>query len=138
MIFGANLKKISVSAGTISLLALFFIPVLAFTAPTPDTVARNTGITYECVNGDCTFADLIAGTQKVVKWGSIFALEFSVVVIAYAGFNYMISGAYPNKRKEANDMLRKAVIGIIFILAAWLIVTLITNGLNVQVDTFLK
>ncbi len=128
-----------ISAVLVSLL-LFFIPIFTYSAPTLDTTAKKTGITYECqktVNGqvlpgECDFNDVIAATQRVVKFGVTFALGFSVIVIAYAGFNYMISGDNPGKRKDANSMLFKVAIGIIFILIAWLIVTLILNALEVN------
>ena len=101
--------------------------------PSTATDAKQTGITYECGNGvtagDCTFSDLVAATIKVTNFGAIFALSFSVVVIAYAGVKFMISGDFPAERTKAKSMLWKVVIGIIVILAAWLIVTLITNAL---------
>ncbi len=104
----------------------------------------DTGITYDCAaenagraQGECTFSDLIIAVKKVVDWGTLFAIEFSVVVIAWAGFNYMISGENASKRREANEMLRKVAFGIAFILAAWLIVTLIAKGLGVKVPIFL-
>lgn len=126
----------------VQLLAIIFTmatPVFVFAqgASTPGT-----GITYECqrqdaatgttVYGDCGYADLIAAVKRVIDWMIIFVLEFSVVVIVYAGFNYMISGDNPGKRAEANKMLTKVAIGIFFTLAAWLIVNLIASVLLTQ------
>ncbi len=96
-----------------------------------------TGITYECsrveagktIYGDCTFQDLIRAVQKFFGIAIPLALAFSVVIIAYAGFDYMISGANPSKRTEANKMFIKVAWGIFFMLAAWLIVNLISNAL---------
>ncbi len=108
---------------------------------TTNTSGTDTGIAYECSPpGECTFNDLLEAIKRVTKWGSLFALGFSVIVIAWAGFNYMISGSNPGKRSEANSMLQKVVIGIAFILLAWLIVTLITNALidPAKINTFLK
>jgi hypothetical protein len=106
----------------ILLLSLFFL--------TPLLVAAQGGIVYECnPPGDCTYGDLIAAVKRAIDWMIIFTLEFSVVIIAYAGFNYMISGDNPGKRAEANKMLTKVAIGIFLVLAAWLIVTLIANTL---------
>ena len=108
---------------------LLFLPLFVFGQSSPST-----GIVYECVTaggtyGNCSFNDLILATERVIRWAVIFTLQFSVVVIAYAGYLYMISGANPGKRKEANAMLTKVAIGIFFILAAYLIVTLIANAL---------
>lgn len=140
MILGINTKKFF--AGLAGAL-LFFLIAVPFFTKADTSVPSGTGISYECVQkgagpngtdvyGNCTFADLIVGTKKVVDFGVKFALFFSVIVIAYAGFNYMISGDIPSKRQEANKMLRKVAIGIVFILCAWLIVTLILNALGVN------
>lgn len=98
---------------------------------------KGTGLTYECsrvvggitIYGDCGYDDLIRAIKKFFGVAIPLALGFSVVVIAYAGYNYMISGSSPGKRTEANNMLQKVVIGIFFMLSAWVIVTLITNSL---------
>lgn len=120
--------------------------VLAFSSPVfthaqvtggPGASTPGTGLTYECqrtlngrvIYGDCGYGDLIAAVKRVIDWVIIFTLEFSVVIIAYAGFNYLISGDNPGKRAEANKMLTKVVIGIFFVLAAWLIVNLIARAL---------
>ncbi len=103
-------------------------------------VPTDTGITYECppvldrngvtVYGECRFEHLLAAVQKVLTWGRNFALMFSVIVIAWAGFNLMISGDNPSKRNDAKKMLGKVALGIVYILAAWLIVTLLLNALG--------
>lgn len=115
------------------LLSPGFLLAQATVNPSPDT-----GITYECppeivngvsVYGNCKFEDLIKAVQYITNKLVLFTLSFSVVVIAYAGYRYMISGDNPGERTKANEMLKKVAIGIFFILAAWLIVTLITNAL---------
>ena len=121
------MKKIVEHTGVAVLLAVCLLPV--FTRAAQDTTAGNTGITYQCQNGECDFNDLILATKKVVDFGTTFALEFSVVVLAYAGFKYMQSGDKPAERTEANKMLTKVVVGIVVILAAWLAVHLITTSL---------
>ena len=57
------------------------------------------------------------------------ALSFSVVVLVVAGFKYMTSGGNASKRQEANKMFTKVIIGIVVVVAAWLIVRLITSTL---------
>ena len=130
MILSSQTKKIFAGLG----LVMFYLPaiVLAQTVSPPSTPSSNTGIVYECTSGaagECTFNELLLAVQKVTKWGAIFALAFSVIVIAWAGFNLMVYGENSSKRKEASTMLWKVVQGIAFILLAWLIVTLITKGL---------
>ncbi len=97
----------------------------------------DTGITYECkeiidgkeVYGNCNFDDLIKATKRVTDFAAKFTLMFSVIVIAWAGFIYLKSGGSSSERDKANKMLLSVAKGIAFILAAWLIVTLITNSL---------
>src|SRR4051812_10662718 len=113
MISEIFIKRLRVITGSFFLLMLISGPFLALASPTDETKAGGTGITYECVKGECTWDDLIAAIQKILNWGTIFTLEFSVVVIAVAGGRYMISGSNPGERAKANKMLRSVVIGII-------------------------
>ena len=114
---------------------MLYVPVFSY-AQTVDT-----GIVYDCQlshqyrfnqttqPGQCTFADLLYEVQNLVAFGRNIALELSVIFIAYAGFLYLTSGDKPAQRQKANKVLLNVVYGIIFILAAWLIVNLITNVL---------
>jgi|SRR3989344_6966104 len=126
-------KKISAIVGVVFAFTLVVSPVFIYGAASPQTQAGNTGLTYECGDGptagNCDFADLMAAVKNVVNKGTLIALSLSVIAIVYAGFNYMISGDNPSKRGEANKTLLNVVKGIAFILAAWLIVTLITSAL---------
>src|SRR3989344_7570286 len=134
----ANIKKAHL-AMALMILTVFFTPFFVIA----QGASSNTGITYECekdgpvdssgnvtkVYGDCDFTDVVNAIKRMVDWGIIFALQFSVIVIAYAGFNYMISGDNASKRATANKMLLKVAIGIAWIIGAWLVVTLIANAL---------
>lgn len=137
MISYVNIKKISKFLGTFFTLALLIVPLFAYSAPSSDTINDKTGITYECVDakgviGNCDFQDLLNAVKKVVNFAVGFTLFFSVVVIAFAGFKYMTSGDNASKRTEANKMLLSVAKGIVFILAAWLIVSLILRALQVD------
>ena len=90
------------------------------------------GLTYECNGarpGDCTFNDLISATRNFVNKITIIVLSLVVIPIAYAGFLLMTSGDNAGNRTKARDMLFSVAKGIFFMLAAWLIVTLIANAL---------
>ena len=132
-----NLKKRSV---VIISLFVFCLPLFAYGVVTQEK--KNTGLVYDCElayegvpaktdprPGECTFYDLIYEVQNIVAFGRNLGLELSVIVLAIAGFKYMTSGGNASKRAEANQMLLKVVYGIIFIIAAWLIVSLITSTL---------
>ena len=139
MIDRTNIKRISIYIVFIFFLLFNFGSgfVLAQSPPPP---ANNTngpgiisGMTYICNhggdNGNCDFADVIAAILNLVNVGVKIALSLSVIVLAWAGYNYMVSGSNPSKRSDANKMLWKVVVGIVLILAAWLIVNLITSAL---------
>lgn len=109
-------------------------------APTPVVGSTGTGFTYECVEkgagptggdryGNCTWNNLIEAVQRFFDFLIPFALFFTVVVLTYAGFFYMKSGTNPTDRTKANKMFQNVGVGIFFMLAAWLIVKLITNAL---------
>jgi hypothetical protein len=130
-----NLKKISAFTGMIFLMTLLFLPVFTYSAPSTDTANKKTGITYECMDskgviGNCDFNDVLSAFKKVADFAAEITLSLSVIVIAWAGFKYMSSGGNPGERTKANQMLVKVAKGIAFILAAWLIVTLIMNALT--------
>ena len=128
-------NKVLTSMIFLPVLFFFALPVLTYATPSPNN--NNVGITYECGSntdgsntaGNCDFSDLVAATRKVINWGIGFALSFSVIIIAYAGYKYLTSGDSSKQRDEANAMLQNVAIGIAWVLAAWLIVNLITNAL---------
>jgi hypothetical protein len=106
---------------------------------------KPSGISYTCTgtdaNGnptyDCeTFADLIAAIKNVLNFATTIALSFSVVVIVYAGWLYLTSGGNPTQISRAHKMFGKVAWGIVWILAAWLIINLImttlTSGTGLQ------
>ncbi len=80
-------------------------------------------ITCDGVNVDCTFTLLLLMVNRVINFfiyiiaGPIIALTF-----AYAGFLMVTSGGNPSKKDEAKSIIGKALIGFIFLLAAYLIV----------------
>lgn len=131
-----KVKNITVFFLGLLFLSFFSFPIKSFAAPSDKTKAGVTGITYECGDektaGECDFNDLLKAVEHALNYLVTLTLSFSVVVIAYAGYLYMISGDNPGKRKEANNMLTKVAMGIFFILAAWLIVSLILKGLGVD------
>jgi hypothetical protein len=130
MISRKSFKSIGASVGFIFLLSFFLVPAFSYAEQSKD---KNTGITYECGDGptagNCTWDDLIAATKKIVDWGIEFALFFTVIVLVYIGGEYMYYSDNAAKRSAANQHFISVAKGIFFMLAAWLIVTLITSSL---------
>jgi hypothetical protein len=140
------IKTFSISGLVLILFLSFLAPISNAELPPPQTPTNtntnsnntDTGLVYECSNkgadgkvayGECTWEDLLKALNRLIDRAEVFALALSVGIIAYAGFNYMISGDNPGKRKEANTMLKKVAIGIFWMLAAYLVVKLITGAL---------
>jgi len=141
--------EIKIVGGIMTSFVLFLLPVFLHAQTVTDksfNTKEKTGITYECaqtgpdgktVYGNCTFQDVLAATNKIVDFGRNFALVFSVVIIAIAGFRYMTSAGNPAKITEANNMFVSVLWGLFFVLAAWLIVHLITNALLKEPISFI-
>lgn len=138
------LKKISVTS---SFIFLVFLSFNSYVNAAIETTSGNagggsvTGITYDCgldssgnpimgkKPGDCNFYDFIAAIKKIINVGTILALAFSVVIIAWAGFIYLKSGGSASERAKANKMFVSVGLGIAFLLGAWLIVNLVVSVL---------
>lgn len=112
------------------LLTVFLLPALLF-----PVISDAQQLVYECNSGapgECTFDDLITAVKRLTDWGTVFAIGFSVIVIAWAGIRYILSGGNPGERTKATNMLLSVVKGIVIIIAAWGIVRLILTGLGVN------
>lgn len=119
---------------------MFFVPAFVLYAqnipvgPTQGTVTFQSGIVTGCQQSGkevpCdSFFQLIQAVKNVINTVVALALAFSVVIIAWAGWQYMTSGGEPAKRTKANAMFEKVAWGIGWVLAAWLIVNLIVTAL---------
>jgi hypothetical protein len=66
---------------------------------------------------------IIIVANNVISFGLTLIFAFiAPLLIAYAGFLYLTSGANPGNRARANKMLTDALIGLAIALGAWLIV----------------
>ncbi|MGB0925399.1 MAG: pilin [Minisyncoccia bacterium] len=78
----------------------------------------------------CGFADFVELIQRVIEYIFILVLPIAAIVFAYAGFLYMTSGGSPDKRSAAKKAMTSLVIGIVVVMAAWLIVKTILTALG--------
>jgi hypothetical protein len=79
----------------------------------------------------CTYNKLIELIQRIMKFIFILIIPIAAIAFTYAGFLLLFQGSNPEKRKHARDILIKVVIGIVIVLAAWLIVKTILVSLGV-------
>jgi hypothetical protein len=80
-------------------------------------------ITCDGVTVPCTFEKLLLMVNKVLRF-LIFVIGVPIITLsfAYAGFLMVTSGGNPSKKDEAKSIIGNAVVGLIILLAAWLIV----------------
>ncbi len=102
-----------------------FLPIVALViivgSLIPDTTLAQ-GIGVPCDGPDCNFCHFITLANNVIAWLiGVLAVVFGAMIFA-AGFGLVTSGGNPSKLEEAKKNMTNALIGIIIVLAAWLIV----------------
>lgn len=93
------------------------------------------GIVPQCDGNDCQAFHLVQLAQNIINWLITISVFVAVGLIAYAGFQLVISGGNQSARTQAHSMVWSVVIGFIIMLSAWLVVdiflrVLTGDGLN--------
>lgn len=83
-----------------------------------------------CDGPNCTICDLAKLAQNVANAGIFIAVFLSAVLFAYAGVKYLTAGGSGTKLGEAKQIFFNVGVGLIIILAAWLIVDSIVYTLT--------
>lgn len=79
----------------------------------------------------CTLCDLIIGINTVIKYGLGIAVAVALTVIVVGAVMYIVSAGDTGMIEMAKSAMKNAVIGLIIVLAAWLIINyLIVNVLG--------
>ena len=74
-----------------------------------------------------TFDEILEPVMKIYNLIKYSATALAVIVMLFAGVNYMSSGSNPAKREQAKNMLMYVIIGLLVIWAAPLIVDFIVG-----------
>ncbi len=82
-----------------------------------------------CNGPDCNFGHLIQLVRVIMNNLIVVALVASTIAFVWVGFTLLTSQGDPGAMKEAKEIGRKVVLGLIFVLAGWLIVYTITSVL---------
>jgi hypothetical protein len=85
----------------------------------------------QCTGINCTCEDLIKTAQNILNLAIYLAVFFSAILFAVAGW-YLMTGhnnAIPGDVKTGKSILWNVIIGLVIMLAAWLIVQSIFAGL---------
>ena len=104
---------------TLLCLALL-IPFFAVAAELPTIVpedCRGANAARDC--GVCDIAQL---AQNALNAGIYIAIFLSAILFAWAGWKYVTAGGESGKVKSAREIFTNVLIGLIIILAGWLVV----------------
>lgn len=114
-------------------LFIFMIPILSMAEnppADPPLIATDCGTWVNGkINRECGYEDLLGLINRVINWIIVIAVPVAAGVFAWAGLNVMLNSDNPGKRSEGIKMMRQVFVGLVFILAAWLIVGTILNAL---------
>ncbi len=80
----------------------------------------------------CGFNDAIRLVQRVIEYIFVLILPIAAIVFAYAGFLFMTSGGNPSRRDAAKKAMINVVLGIVIVMAAWLVVKTVLVALGVD------
>jgi hypothetical protein len=102
-----------------AILAIAIMPVVAFAQPS--VVSLPNPFTVN------TIEDLL---EAIINWLLILVLPVVVLIISFAGVQFMIGGSSPQQRTNAINMIKYALIGYTVILLSRLILGLVTGLLG--------
>lgn len=121
------MKGFLITFGLVLALQFFVVAgtVMAADATTTGGLAQLSG----CSGPDCTACNVVDMMNGIIKWliGIMFIL--CAVLLTVAGVRLVTSGGNSHTLDEAKGMLTNAIIGMIIILAAWLIIDTVMRGL---------
>jgi hypothetical protein len=105
-------------------LFLFLMPILTLAFdPLKDPIIPDCGKLQ-----DCGYVALLQLVNNVISWIIMIAVPVAAGVFAWAGIKYMTTGV-SDQKSAAKAMIQKVFIGLVFILAAWIIVGTISKAL---------
>jgi hypothetical protein len=99
----------------------------------------------QCGQGEsstpCTFLDAIETFNRIVNWFVSIAAALGALTMAYAGAMMLLNPGNTGKLEEAKEMFKKTMIGLIWLLVAWIIVFSVADRFidpNIKATRFLK
>lgn len=118
--YNAGMKRL---VGIVVGLAL--VPSMALAAGVPDRIVPCSGV-------NCTCADLGTVAQNIINTSIFVAIFLSAILFAWAGWKMISSKSIGSSSgvEEGKDVLMNVVIGLVVIIAAWLIVDTIVKTIT--------
>lgn len=92
-------------------------------------IGSGSGGFVPCSGASCSACDLVKLGNDILAWliGLLFVIF--AVMVALAGYGLATAGGNPQAKSEAKQKLTNAIVGIIVVLASWLLVDTIMRGL---------
>lgn len=84
------------------------------------------------INKECGFPEIMETIRNIMNFAFFLILPIAAIVFAYVGWLFISSNGNPETASQAREILTKAVIGLVVILAAWLIVNTIYETLGAK------
>ncbi len=103
------------------------LPVYAATLPLLDP--SFSVVPKECQTCPCDYGGILQLIQNLMNAGVAIGIIAFVVVTTYAGASFMLNPTNPESRTKARSMLLNVVIGMVILLAAWLLVDFVMKVL---------
>ncbi len=137
------MKKIFITLGSLALLAsLVFVPVYAGA----QTTGKSLGL-FPCNgvvdatkdnSGECTFNDVLRLANNIIKAFFVAIMIISPLLIAHAGYLFIMSSSNPKERERAKARLLNIVIGLVIVACAYGVVKLVLDTLlnQTKITTF--
>lgn len=82
--------------------------------------------------GGCGWEDLLVLIDNVMRFAVYISASLSAIAFAYAGFLYMTAFGKSGKIEQAHGIFSKTLVGIFFVLCAYLLVALVLKSLGVN------
>jgi len=75
-----------------------------------------------CNGVDCDVCDIAKLAQNTLNAGIYIAIFLSAILFAWAGWKYVSAGGDSGKVRSAREIFTNVLIGLVIILAGWLVV----------------
>jgi uncharacterized membrane protein HdeD (DUF308 family) len=116
-------RPVALVAIILSLLLLFALSSSVAMAQTPP------GGLIPCEGAECTACDFVKLGNSLLVWLIGVLMVVFAIIAAYAGFRLVTSAGNVEAKSDAKSKLTNAIIGLIIVLAAWILVDTIMRGL---------
>ena len=108
---------------------IIFTLLLSFWIVPSDVVLAQASNFVPCDGVDCSACDFVTMANVIIKW--FFGIVFLIfaILMAKAGFGLVTSGGSQSALESAKSMFQNAIIGLLIVMAGWLIVDILMRNL---------